>query len=120
MTTEQVTSIIVNGDELNKIKTTYKGINPVMTIVLRNGEKITYDLSKGYWGTRVPSVTDGVLTMPSPKDEKPYTVTTDTQITEYYHQAEDLIPVEEIVKINFKYDRPVVKEVTPIEEEPTE
>ena len=119
MTTEQVTSIIVNGDELNKIKTTYKGINPIMTIVLRNGEKIAYDLSKGYWGTRTPSVTDGVLTMPSPKDENPSIVTTDTQITETYHQVEDLIPVEEIVKINFKYDRPVIKEVTPIEE-PTE
>ena len=118
MTTEQVTSIIVNGDELNKIKTTYKGINPVMTIVLRNGEKITYDLTKGYWGSRIPSVTDGILTMPSPKDENPYTVTTDTQITEYYHQVEDLIPVEEIVKINIKYDRPVIKEVTSVE--PTE
>lgn len=119
MTTEQIQSIIVNGSELDKIKNTYKGINPKMTIVLKNGEKITYDLSKGYWGSRIPSVTDGVLTMPSPKDEKPYTVTTDTQITEYYHQVEDLIPVEEIIKIGFTYDRPVVKEVTPIEE-PTE
>lgn len=119
MTTEQVTSIIVNGSELDKIKTTYKGINLKMTIVLKNGEKITYDLSKGYWSSRIPSVTDGVLTMPSPKEEKPYTVTTDTQITEYYHQVEDLIPVEEIIKIGFTYDRPVVKEVTPIEE-PTE
>lgn len=118
MTTEQVTSIIVNGDELNKIKTTYKGINPVMTIVLRNGEKIAYDLKNGYWGSRIPSVTDGVLTMPSPKDANPSIVTTDTQITETYHQVEDLIPVEEIVKINFTYDRRVVKEITP--EEPTE
>ena len=119
MTVEQVTSIIVNGDELNKIKTTYKGINPVMTIVLRNGEKITYSLKDGYWGSRIPSVTDGILTMPSPKDANPSIVTTDTQITETYHQVEDLIPVEEIVKINFTYDRPVVKEITPIEE-PTE
>lgn len=118
MTTEQVTSIIVNGDELNKIKTTYKGINPVMTIVLRNGEKIAYDLKNGYWGSRIPSVTDGVLTMPSPKDTNPSITTTDTQITETYHQVEDLIPVEEIVKINFTYDRRVVKEITP--EEPTE
>jgi hypothetical protein len=119
MTTEQIQSIIVNGSELDKIKNTYKGINPKMTIVLRNGEKITYDLTKGYWGSRIPSVTDGVLTMPSPKDENPSIVTTDTQITETYHQVEDLIPVEEIVKINFKYDRPVVKEITPVEE-PTE
>lgn len=118
MTTEQVTSIIVNGDELNKIKTTYKGINPVMTIVLRNGEKIAYDLKNGYWGSRIPSVTDGILTMPSPKDTNPSITTTDTQITETYHQVEDLIPVEEIVKINFTYDRRVVKEITP--EEPTE
>ena len=119
MTTEQVTSIIVNGSELDKIKTTYKGINPKMTIVLRNGEKITYPLKDGYWGSRIPSVTDGILTMPSPKDTDPHYVTTDTQITEYYHQIEDLIPVEEIVKINFTYDRPVVKEITPVEE-PTE
>ena len=119
MTVEQVTSIIVNGDELNKIKTTYKGINPVMTIVLRNDEKITYSLTNGYWGSRIPSITDGILTMPSPKDANPSIVTTDTQITETYHQVEDLIPVEEIVKINFTYDRPVVKEITPIEE-PTE
>lgn len=119
MTVEQVTSIIVNGDELNKIKTTYKGINPVMTIVLRNGEKITYSLKDGYWGSRIPSITDDILTMPSPKDSNPSIVTTDTQITETYHQVEDLIPVEEIVKINFKYDRPVVKEITPVEE-PTE
>lgn len=116
MTTEQVTSIIVNGSELDKIKNTYKGINPKMTIVLKNGEKITYDLSKGYWGSRIPSVTDGVLTMPSPADKNPSIVTTDTKITETYHQIEDLIPVEEIVKIGFTYDRPVVKEVTPIEE----
>lgn len=119
MTVEQVTSIIVNGDELNKIKTTYKGKNPKMTIVLRSGEKIAYDLKNGYWGSRIPSVTDGVLTMPSPKDANPSIVTTDTQITETYHQVEDLIPVEEIVKINFTYDRPVVKEITPAEE-PTE
>ena len=119
MTVEQVTSIIVNDDELNKIKTTYKGINPKMTIVLRNGEKITYSLTNGYWGSRIPSITDGILTMPSPKDANPSIVTTDTQITETYHQVEDLIPVEEIVKINFTYDRPVVKEITPIEE-PTE
>jgi len=119
MTAEQVTSIIVNGSELDKIKTTYKGINPKMTVVLKNGEKIAYDLKNGYWGSRIPSVTDGVLTMPSPKDEKPYTVTTDTQITETYHQVEDLIPVEEIIKIGFTYDRPVVKEITPTEE-PTE
>lgn len=119
MTVEQVTSIIVNGDELNKIKTTYKGKNPKMTIVLRSGEKIAYDLKNGYWGSRIPSVTDGVLTMPSPKDANPSIVTTDTQITETYHQVEDLIPVEEIVKINFTYDRPVVKEITPVEE-PTE
>jgi len=118
MTTEQIQSIIVNGSELDKIKTTYKGINPKMTIVLRNGEKIAYDLKNGYWGSRIPSVTDGVLTMPSPKDANPSIVTTDTQITETYHQVEDLIPVEEIVKINFTYDRPVVKEITP--EEPTE
>lgn len=119
MTTEQVTSIIVNGSELDKIKTTYKGINPKMTIVLRNGEKIAYDLKNGYWGSRIPSITDGILTMPSPKDTNPSIVTTDTQITETYHQVEDLIPVEEIVKINFTYDRPVVKEITPTEE-PTE
>ena len=119
MTTEQVQSIIVNGSELDKIKTTYKGVNPKMTIVLRNGEKIAYDLKNGYWGSRIPSVTDGVLTMPSPKDANPSIVTTDTQITETYHQVEDLIPVEEIVKINFTYDRPVVKEITPVEE-PTE
>jgi hypothetical protein len=119
MTENQVTSIIVNGSELDKIKTTYKGINPKMTIVLRNGEKIAYDLKNGYWGSRIPSVTDGVLTMPSPKDTNPSIVTTDTQITETYHQVEDLIPVEEIVKINFTYDRPVVKEITPAEE-PTE
>ena len=119
MTTEQVTSIIVNGSELDKIKTTYKGINPKMTIVLRNGEKIAYDLKNGYWGSRIPSVTDGVLTMPSPKDANPSIVTTDTQITETYHQVEDLIPVEEIVKINFTYARPVVNEITPVEE-PTE
>ena len=119
MTVEQVTSIIVNGDELNKIKTNYKGINPVITIVLRNGEKITYPLKDGYWGSRIPSITDGILTMPSPKDSNPTITTTDTQITETYHQVEDLIPVEEIVKINFKYDRPVVKEITPVEE-PTE
>lgn len=116
MTTEQVTSIIVNGSELDKIKKVYKGINPVMTIVLRSGEKITYSLKNGYWGSRIPSVTDGVLTMPSPKDTNPSIVTTDTQITETYHQVEDLIPVEEIVKINFTYDRPVVKEITPVEE----
>lgn len=119
MTTEQVTSIIVNGSELDKIKTTYKGINPKMTIVLRSGEKIAYDLKNGYWGSRIPSVTDGVLTMPSPKDANPSIVTTDTQITETYHQVEDLIPVEEIIKIGFTYDRPVVKEITPVEE-PTE
>ena len=119
MTTEQVQSIIVNGSELDKIKNTYKGINPKMTIVLRNGEKIAYDLKNGYWGSRIPSVTDGILTMPSPKDANPSIVTTDTQITETYHQVEDLIPVEEIVKINFTYDRPVVKEITPVEE-PTE
>lgn len=119
MTTEQVASIIVNGDELNKIKTTYKGINPKMTIVLRNGEKIAYDLKNGYWGSRIPSITDGILTMPSPKDANPSIVTTDTQITETYHQVEDLIPVEEIVKINFTYDRRVIKEITPAEE-PTE
>ena len=119
MTTEQVQSIIVNGSELDKIKTTYKGINPKMTIVLRNGEKIAYDLKNGYWGSRIPSVADGVLTMPSPKDANPSITTTDTQITETYHQVEDLIPVEEIVKINFTYDRPVVKEITPVEE-PTE
>jgi len=119
MTTEQVTSIIVNGSELDKIKTTYKGINPKMTIVLRNGEKIAYDLKNGYWGSRIPSVTDGILTMPSPKDANPSIVTTDTQITETYHQVEDLIPVEEIIKIGFTYDRPVVKEITPAEE-PTE
>jgi hypothetical protein len=118
MTESQVTSIIVNGSELDKIKTTYKGINPKMTIVLKNGEKITYDLKNGYWGSRIPSVTDGILTMPSPKDTNPSIVTTDTQITETYHQVEDLIPVEEIVKINFTYDRRVVKEITP--EEPTE
>ena len=119
MTTEQVQSIIVNGSELDKIKTTYKGINPKMIIVLRNGEKIAYDLKNGYWGSRIPSVTDGVLTMPSPKDANPSIISTDTQITETYHQVEDLIPVEEIVKINFTYDRPVVKEITPVEE-PTE
>ena len=119
MTVEQVTSIIVNGDELNKIKTNYKGISPVMTIVLRSGEKITYSLKDGYWGSRIPSIIDGILTMPSPKDANPSIVTTDTQITETYHQVEDLIPVEEIVKINFTYDRPVVKEITPVEE-PTE
>lgn len=112
MTEQEIQAAIVEGGELEKIKTEYQGKNPRITVVLTDNTVIEYDLSAGWWRNRVPALENGTLVLPSPKDTDPIRAHEENKLTEIYRQEEFLIPCENIARIKFNYDRVVISDVT--------
>ena len=112
MTEQEIQAAIVEGGELEKIKTDYQGKNPRMTVVLTDNTVIEYDLSRGWWRNRVPALENGTLVLPSPQDQNPIRAVEDNKLTEIYKQEEFLIPVENIAHIKFNYDRVVISDIS--------
>lgn len=112
MNIEEVESLIVNNSALERIKTDYKGVKPVMVVTLTNNKEIRFNLSKGYWGTRTPRIENETLILPSPKDENPSQKITDSQVVTIYKQSEYYIPCENIYSVTYEYERPSYSEIT--------
>jgi len=112
MNVDAVVALVVNNEEINKIKTTFQGINIIMNLFTKHYGTITLDMSSGYWGKRVPRVENETLILPTPKAKTPREVRTVTTLTTTYHQQEFCIDCEEIISINYDYDRVVVEELS--------
>lgn len=116
MTEQEIQAAIVDGGELTKIKTIYQGVEPQMVVKKTNGEEINIDLDKGFWGRRVPSLENGTLVLPTPRDLNPISYRDGDKIVEIYSQDEYLIPCEQIDSIKFSYKRKVETSATPVPE----
>jgi len=112
MDTKEVESLIVNNSALERIKTDYKGVKPIMVVTLTNGKEIRFNLAKGYWGTRIPRIENETIVLPSPKDVNPSQSITDTQVVTTYKQEEYYIPIENIYSVKYEYERPSYSEIT--------
>lgn len=112
MKVEAVEALVVNNEEINKIKTTFQGINIIMNLYTKHYGTITLDMSKGYWGKRIPRVENETLILPTPKDRSPHEERTETTLTTTYHQQEFCIDCNEIISINYDYDRVVTEELS--------
>lgn len=112
MNAEEVQAAVVDGGELTKIKNSYGGTNPHITVTLTDKTVISYDLSAGWWRNRVPALENDTLVLPSPKDRNPVRAVEDGKLTEIYRQEEFLIPIENIESIRYNYDRVVISDIT--------
>lgn len=111
MNINEIESLIVNNSALERIKTDYKGVNPIMVVTLTNNKEIRFNLSKGYWGTRTPRIENETLVLPSPKDENPSKEITTSQVVTIYKQSEYYIPIENIYSVKYEYERPTYSEI---------